>query len=289
MESIRPSSYVLPEGNWLTILDCLCERFAAITREQWLSRMERQRVFFEDGTPVTMDDQFKRGLRISYYREIPNEKEIPFYESILFMDEHLLVVDKPHFLPVSPVGEYVQQTLQARLIKALKNPELQPIHRIDRHTAGLVLFSLRKETRSAYQALFRTHAIEKTYEAIAPPMIGVSLPHTRSTRIERGDPFYLSQEVEGEINAITIIDVLSKKDDRWHYQLKPVSGKKHQLRLHMAALGAPLVNDPLYPTIRHEEADNYTRPLQLLASEVRFIDPITNDARYFKTQLRLQE
>ncbi len=287
MYPIRPSRFVLPAGGWLTVLDCLTDQFSGVSREQWISRFERGRVITEQGAALSVDAPYHRGLKIAYYREIPDEKEIPFYEIILYQDDDLLVVDKPHFLPVTPVGGYVLQTLQARLIKRFENPEIQPVHRIDRHTAGLVLFSLRKESRNAYQALFREHRIEKRYEAIAPALTDVQFPHKRMSRIVRGEPFYLSQEVEGEINAISVIDVLKKKQAHWHYQLQPISGKKHQLRLHMAALGAPILNDPLYPVVCHEEADNYAKPLQLLASEIRFTDPLTQEIRYFKSKLAL--
>ena len=287
MNPIRPSRFVLPAGGWLTVLDCLTDQFTGVSREEWMSRFERGRVITEQGDALSVDAPYQRGLKIAYYREIPNEKEIPFYETVLYQDEHLLVVDKPHFLPVTPVGEYVLQTLQARLIQTFANPEIQPVHRIDRHTAGLVLFSLRKESRNAYQALFRDHLIKKRYQAIAPPLPQLTLPHQRASRIVRGEPFYLSQEVEGEVNAISIIDVIERGSDHWLYQLDPVSGKKHQLRLHMAALGAPILNDPLYPQIQHEIADDYTRPLQLLASEIQFVDPISGESHYFKTSFKL--
>ncbi len=284
---LKPCTFVLPHGHWPTVLDCLCDSFPAIHRQHWLSRFERELVLDNHRQPIRHDRPHQTGLRIYYFREIANEKEIPFYESILYMDEHLLVADKPHFLPVTPSGDYVSQTLLSRLIARFQNPELQPLHRIDRHTAGLVLFSVQKKTRGLYQALFRDQKIDKCYEAIAPALPQLSFPHTRATRIVRGDPFFLSQEVDGEVNAQTIIDVIEQRGDLCRYALQPVSGKKHQLRLHMAALGAPICNDALYPVVNDAIADDYEKPLQLLASDVTFVDPLSGAPRYFKSELRL--
>lgn len=284
---LKPCTFVLPHGHWPTVLDCLCDSFPAIHRQHWLSRFERELVLDNHRQPIRHDRPHQTGLRIYYFREIANEKEIPFYESILYMDEHLLVADKPHFLPVTPSGDYVSQTLLSRLIARFQNPELQPLHRIDRHTAGLVLFSVQKKTRGLYQVLFRDQKIDKCYEAIAPALSQLSFPHTRATRIVRGDPFFLSQEVDGEVNAQTIIDVIEQRGDLCRYALQPVSGKKHQLRLHMAALGAPICNDALYPVVNDAIADDYEKPLQLLASEVTFVDPLSGTPRYFKSELRL--
>ena len=132
----QASTLYLPPGNWSTVLDCLCEHFSAISREQWLDRIARGRVLDGQGQPIALDLPYKEGLRIHYFREVPDEKPIPVLESILYADEHLVVADKPHFLPVTPAGEYVEQTLLRRLIRRLDNPHLVPLHRIDRHTAG---------------------------------------------------------------------------------------------------------------------------------------------------------
>ena len=172
----QASTLYLPPGSWLTVLDCLCEHFSAIGREQWLDRMARGRVLDGHGMPIALDLPYKEGLRIHYFREVPDEKPIPVVESILYADEHLVVADKPHFLPVTPAGEYVEQTLLRRLIRRLDNPHLVPLHRIDRHTAGLVMFSANPQSRSAYQSLFPTRQIEKRYEAIAPALPELTFP-----------------------------------------------------------------------------------------------------------------
>lgn len=285
---IQPSTLVLPPGPWETLLDCLCDRFSRIDRAQWLDRFTRGLVLDAEQRPLCVTTPHRAGLKIFYYREIKDEQPLPVQESIIYQDEHILVADKPHFLPVIPSGEYVSQTLLARLIARTGNSELQPLHRIDRHTAGLVLFAQRKETRGRYQTLFSEQRISKSYEAIAPPLPELEFPYVRSSRIVRGEPFFLSAEVAGTVNARTRITVIEKSSDLWHYRLEPISGKKHQLRLHMAALGAAIQNDPFYPQVDNGNVDNLDRPLQLLARELCFCDPLNGEKRHFRSQLSLR-
>ena len=240
----RPSTLHLPAGDWRTVLDCLCDHFPAIDRATWLDRMARGRVLDARQQPIGPQHAYRVGLRIHYFREVPNETPVPFQERILHLDEHLLVADKPHFLSVMPAGEYVEETLLARLCKRLGNPDLVPIHRIDRLTAGLVLFSVNPQSRGAYQALFRERAIHKRYEAICPPLPGLEFPLRRQLCMVPGEPFFLMREGDGEPNSETLIEVLERRDHLWRYALTPITGRKHQLRLHMATLGAGICNDP---------------------------------------------
>lgn len=284
---LQASTLYLPPGAWPTVLDCLCAHFSAISREQWLDRVARGRVLDGEGKPIAADLAYKEGLRIHYFREVPNEAPIPVLETILYADAHLVVADKPHFLPVTPAGEYVEQTLLRRLIRRLDNPDLVPLHRIDRHTAGLVLFSANKQTRSAYQALFPTRQIDKRYEAIAPALPGLEFPRVHKTRLVEGSPFFRMQEGPGDSNTETRIEVIERNGPLWRYALYPVTGKKHQLRVHMAALGAGICNDPFYPDVLPDAADDFDRPLKLLAQALSFNDPLTGEPRSFKSQLTL--
>jgi tRNA pseudouridine32 synthase/23S rRNA pseudouridine746 synthase len=284
----QASTLYLPPGSWATVLDCLCAHFAAISREQWLDRITRGRVLDARGAPIDLDLPYREGLRIHYFREVPNETPIPVVETILYADEHLVVADKPHFLPVTPAGEYVEQTLLRRLIRRLGNPDLVPLHRIDRHTAGLVLFSANKQTRSAYQSLFPTRQIEKRYEAIAAALPGMDFPRVHKTRLVDGEPFFRMQEGPGPSNTETRIEICERNGDLWRYGLYPVTGKKHQLRVHMAALGAGICNDPFYPDVIKVEVDDYNRPLKLLAQGLRFDDPLTGEPRFFESGIKLQ-
>ncbi|MDA0424206.1 RluA family pseudouridine synthase [Stutzerimonas frequens] len=286
----RPSTLHLPAGDWRTVLDCLCDHFPAIDRATWLDRMARGRVLDARQQPIGPQHAYRVGLRIHYFREVPNETPVPFQERILHLDEHLLVADKPHFLSVMPAGEYVEETLLARLCKRLGNPDLVPIHRIDRLTAGLVLFSVNPQSRGAYQALFRERAIHKRYEAICPALPHLQFPLRRQLRMVPGEPFFLMREGDGEPNSETLIEVLERRDRLWRYALTPITGRKHQLRLHMASLGAGICNDPFYPQLlprEERDQDNYSRPLKLLARGLRFRDPLSGEPREFESRLQL--
>ncbi|MGF6693773.1 tRNA pseudouridine32 synthase/23S rRNA pseudouridine746 synthase [Metapseudomonas resinovorans] len=286
--SIRPSTLHLPQGDWSTVLDCLCARFPAIPRETWLERMAGGKVTDAEGNPLSPEHPYQEALRVHYFREVKGEKAIPFEESVLHIDEHLVVADKPHFLPVMPAGEYVEETLQARLTRRLGNPHLVPLHRIDRHTAGLVLFSANPASRNIYHALFRDREIHKRYEAIAPALPSLDFPLLRETRLGKSEPFFRMQEVEGEPNTRTRLDVLDKNGEFWRYDLYPITGKQHQLRVHLAALGAPICNDGFYPELTDKgEPDDYQRPLKLLARSLAFNDPISGEPRCFESRLSL--
>lgn len=246
-----------------------------------------------DGRVLMPEMPYRTGDEILYYREVATERVIPFEETVLHVDEHLLVADKPHFLPVTPAGAFVTETLLARLSRRLDQSGvgsrgLVPLHRIDRGTAGLVLFSTNPETRADYQALFREHRITKHYRALAPALPGLTFPSIRNTRLVTGDPFFRMQEIDGRANSETGIDVLTRDGDTWCYALAPITGRKHQLRVHMAALGAPILNDPFYPQLMPDGEDDFARPLKLLAQSLQFIDPITGAVRRFSSRFMLQ-
>ncbi|WP_312931513.1 pseudouridine synthase [Pseudomonas sp.] len=283
---LQASTLCLPPGDWPTVLDCLCDHFKAVSREQWLDRFARGRVLSAQGQPLTADHAYRRGLRIHYFREVPEEKPIPVQEQILFQDEHLVVADKPHFLPVTPTGEYVEQTLLRRLIRRLDNPHLVPLHRIDRHTAGLVLFSCNPQSRGLYQRLFPERRIDKGYQAIAAALPQHAFPLVHCSRLEHGEPFFRMHEVAGTPNSETHAQVLEKNGEWWRYGLSPVTGKTHQLRVHMAALGAAIRHDPFYPDLRNGQ-DDYQQPLKLLAHSLRFDDPLGAGERRFQSQIAL--
>lgn len=277
----------LPPGAWATVLDALCARFPSIDRATWLDRFARGRVLDVAGQPLAVDAAYRVGMEIRYFREVWDEPVIPFQIVVLHVDEHLVVVDKPHFLPVTPAGGFVRQTVLARLVEQFGNRELVPLHRIDRATAGLVLFSADPATRAQYQALFRERRIDKRYEALAQPLPHLSFPHVRRSRLERGEPFFRMTEVEGDANSETRMEVIEKGTKVWHYALEPVTGRKHQLRVHMAALGAPISNDGFYPTLQAPAPDDHDRPLKLLAKSLSFRDPLDDRPRRFDSALTL--
>jgi tRNA pseudouridine32 synthase / 23S rRNA pseudouridine746 synthase len=295
---VGPSVVGLPkddQSQWRTITDFLADRFPAIPRTTWLQRMADGDVEDEFGTPVTPERLYHGHIRVYYYRDLEVEPHIPFDEVILHQDEHLIVVDKPHFLPVTPSGKYLQETVLVRLKRKLNLDNLVPIHRIDRDTAGLVLFSVQPATRNAYQALFRDRAVHKTYEAIAPWRTDLTFPLTRHSRIvedtSEGRGFMTQTEVEATpnapLNALTHIDVLEVKGNLASYQLIPVTGKRHQLRVHMHALSIPIQGDGIYPVLTPEGQVDYENPLQLLAKSIEWVDPISGEVRRFESRRSL--
>jgi len=266
------------------MLDCLCDRFPTIARTQWLDRMARGRVRDAEGRALDATHPHRTGMTVRYFREVADETPIPFEETVLHVDKDLLVVDKPHFLPVTPAGNHVEHTLLARLARRFDHPDLVPLHRIDRATAGLVLFSTRRQTRARYQALFRERRIDKRYLAIAPALPELCFPLQRRSRLVRGTPFFRMQEIDGVPNAQTHVDVLQREGALWHYALQPITGRKHQLRVHMAALGAGIVGDDWYPELSSEDIagrHGFEHPLKLLAHILAFDDPLTGRPRRF--------
>lgn len=286
---VSPSLVALPAGPWPTVLDFLAERLPAVARDEWQARLLAGEVLHEDGTPVAHTAPFRHGQRLYYYRHLAHEPELPEHEALLFEDEHLLVVDKPHFMPVTPTGRYVQQSLLVRLKRATGCEALSPVHRIDRETAGLVLLAKRAQDRNAYQALFRERQVDKVYEAVAGYLPDLPLPNVHRSRMEEDERFFRMREVAGEPNSETGVALLQAAGERALYRLAPVTGKRHQLRVHMLALGRPILGDQFYPEVLRgpDEPEDFAQPLQLLAREIGFTDPITGQARHFASQRRL--
>lgn len=282
------STVHLPQGPWDTLLDSLCAQFPRVSRAEWRARLQRGRVLDSEGRPLAEDAPHRAGMRVHYFREVDAEPPVPEDIAILHADATLVVADKPHFLPVTPSGPWVEHTLLAQLRRRLDNPHLVPLHRIDRHTAGVVLLSADPASRDAYMALFRERRVDKRYEALAPPLPQLQLPHVRHSRLCRGEPFFRMREAPGTANSETRIDVLERGRTQWRYALTPVTGRKHQLRVHMAALGAPIINDPFYPWLQPEGPDDPARPLQLLARSLAFTDPVSGERREWRSRRVLE-
>jgi tRNA pseudouridine32 synthase/23S rRNA pseudouridine746 synthase len=287
-DGVAPSYLYLPEGDWPDLLSFLIERFPDVTEATWRERMARNDVVDSDGNVLQPGSRFKRGLRIFYYRELDMpETPIPFKEEILHLDQHLVVVDKPHFLPMIPTGRFLHETLLVRLKKTLGEQDLTPIHRLDRETAGVVIFSRNAASRGAYQSMFQKRVIEKEYEALAPRLHDVEFPFTYRSRMVDGDKFFIMKEEAGEPNSETLIDVIEHRGELTLYRLFPHTGRKHQLRLHLASLGVPILNDAFYPVALPCKQDDVSQPLQLLARAIRFIDPISGEQREFRSRRTL--
>ena len=288
IEGVGPSCVALPAGPWKTVMDFFMERYPRVDFATWTARMAKGQVVDETGRRLNSASAYRMGACIFYYREPSCEKPIPFIERVIYQDEHILVADKPHFLPVIPAGRFLHETLLVRLRKQGKLEELVPLHRLDRETAGVVLFSLNRKTRGLYSSLFQDRKIRKLYEALAPaPSNLLSFPLTRRSRIVRGEPFFRMKEAAGEPNSETNIEVLEQSDSVTLYQLIPITGKKHQLRVHLSALGIAIINDALYPCANFEMEDDFSEPLKLLAKSISFKDPLSGEERYFKSDGKL--
>ncbi len=291
MTAIAPataSRVVVPAGAPVRLLDFLCQRFPRIERALWHQRLLQARVLDQWLQPFAPDASCHTGQVVYYFRELQQEPQVPFVEQILFENEQLLVIDKPHFLATAPVGNYVEQTALRRLQRRTGLDELVPAHRLDRLTAGVLLFCKQPQHRDAYQALFRQQQTDKLYEALAAPLPQLAFPHTRRSRILNDDQhFFRSKEVVGEANSETRIELLQAGTDYWHYRLHPLTGRKHQLRVHMNALGAPILGDDFYPQPQQRAADDFSQPLQLLARSLAFTDPVTGQRLYFESRRQL--
>ena len=284
---------VAPSYLWITedrpggMLAFLEERFAEVGGPSWAERLARGDVVDARGERLDAASHVRQGMRIWYYRELDEETPIPFEERILFRDEHLLVVDKPHFVPMIPTGRFLRETLLVRLKRKLDLPHLTPIHRLDRETAGVLIFSHNPQSRGAYQSMFQKRVVSKVYEALAGPIEGRDFPFTYRSRMQDAEQFFVSEEVVGEPNSETLIELIERRGDVCHYRLHPHTGRKHQLRLHLSKLGAPILNDAFYPVALPCKGDDFSAPLQLLARSIAFDDPLSGAPRRFDSGFRL--
>ncbi|HAW94295.1 MULTISPECIES: pseudouridine synthase [unclassified Arsukibacterium] len=284
----QASEITLPAINdgWDTVLQFLCSRFPFISEAVWRERMAAGKVYWFSGDTVTPVTPFLPSKRLCYYREVAAEPVIPLTHHIIFQNEHIIVADKPHFLPVTPGGDYVNECLLARLQHDTGSADIVPVHRLDRDTAGLVLFSVNPDSRAAYYQLFSHGAIEKQYQAVArltAALWQADLPqhwHIEN-RIEKSQPRFINAIVAGEVNAVSDITLVAKDGGLGMFELTPQSGKTHQLRLHMLSLGMPILYDNYYPQLLPKQPPQFATPLQLLAKQLSFTDPVSGQPYHF--------
>ncbi len=295
-----------------SVLDFLTNRFPSIARHIWEARIISGKILTEQQSPVGLDTPYTPRGRLYYFREVEEEPSIPFTENIIFRNDDLLVACKPHFLPVIPAGPYVDECLLNRLKKRTGNHDLSPINRIDRETAGLVLFSLNKKTRGLYQKLFMNRRVKKTYSAVTryPGIRGEDRGrennaaenrkignqtignggienHIVEDRLIPGEPWFRMKSVDGKPNARTNISLVGVRKNKALFELSPITGKKHQLRLHLSNLGFPILNDRYYPNLLPKKELDFTAPLQLLAKKIQFYDPISSRTVTYESERRL--
>lgn len=271
-----------------SILDFLVKRFPNIERATWEKRIVEGKILDDSGAPITGVTPFIPQKRIFYYREVAEEPLIPLQEEVLFQNDELLVVCKPPFLPVIPSGPYVNECLLSRLRRKTGNSNLVPIHRIDRETSGLVLFSVNQQTRGLYGGLFRDGRIKKTYEALSKvTQCPSEVNWTVENRLENAEPWFRSKVVPGVVNARSRIELADYKNNRARFLLYPSTGKKHQLRVHMSGLGFRIMNDRYYPELLPKQDVDLDNPLQLIARSVQFTDPVSGRGMEFETTRKL--
>ena len=292
-DGVSASRVAVTPGPWRDVADFLCQRLPRV--HDWPVRLAAGQVLQADGRPVAADAPCRPGAVLWYWRVLPPEPRIPFELEVLHQDEHLVAVDKPHFLPVIPRGRYLQETVLVRLKRLLGLPDLVPMHRLDRETAGVLLFTVQPASRHAYQSLWSTRAVRKVYEAVAPWREGLSFPMTLQHRLQEpcDERFMQMQVVPGEPNAHTQVELIARLSAGGaHYRLHPLTGRKHQLRAQMSAVGLPLRGDRIYPQLQPEPAPggqpDFREPLQLLARSIAFTDPLSGAERCFTSQRRLQ-
>ncbi|MGB3762085.1 MAG: pseudouridine synthase [Ornithinimicrobium sp.] len=276
------------DGSWSSVFDFVAERIGADrdpARLQALqTRLDADEVVLGDGTPITRDTAYQRGGSVYLYRDVRAELDVPFPLTVLYQDDSILVVDKPHFLATMPRGRHVQQTVVTRVRRDLGFPDAVPAHRLDRLTAGVLVLTLRPEVRSSYQLLFAQRKVAKTYLAVAPTRPALREPVKIRNRLLKERGHLQARVVPGEPNAETEVMLLREHDSLSTYRLVPTTGRTHQLRVHCADLGIPIVGDPLYPTLIDVRPDDFSTPLRLLAHRLEFVDPLTGEKRTFTSE-----
>jgi len=272
-----------------TILEYLIAHFPHIHAETWRERFLDGKVMLEDGSALTAQSPYQHGVTVLYSREVVQEPGSTAEAGILFQDSNILVADKPHGMVVTPAGDHVERSLLAQLQRRTGLTELAPVHRLDRETAGIVLFTVRTKARGPYHLLFSSRSVVRGYLAVAK--LGNAANQKEwdvRNKLEEGDPWYRRRiaEEDGTLpNAFTRIELLESRNETGLFRLLPQTGKKHQLRVHMASIGCPIVGDLLYPEVRIDMDSG--SPLQLLAHRLSFVDPLSGEPRSFTSTQKL--
>jgi tRNA pseudouridine32 synthase / 23S rRNA pseudouridine746 synthase len=291
-DGVSASRVAVAAGPWATVLEFLRVRLPAA--DDWPQRLAAGEVLDAEGRAVAADTPARPGLLLWYWRCPPPEWPVPEAVEVVYQDSTIVVADKPHFMPVTPGGRHLHETVLVKLKRQLGLDTLSPVHRLDLETAGLVLFTVDPAVRPAYHALMREQCVHKVYEAVAPWRAELPWPLLHHSRLEEqeGERFMQMRTVQGEANATTRIELIARLGKQLaHYRLTPITGRKHQLRAHLNELGMPIVGDRIYPRLWPEPRDrapDFSHPLQLLARELHFDDPVNGQRRCFVSRRRLE-
>ena len=271
---------------WVSMRDFLLDRLPAAAP---VAEMFAAGEFVDQtGLAWTGEENYRPNAFVWFHRSLAPEPFVPFPIEVLDADARIVVVDKPHFLATTPRGTHVSESVLVRLRGSLGLPDLAAAHRLDRLTAGVLVLTVNREHRAAYAGLFQTHVVRKSYEALAPFDPTLEFPRRVVNRIEKRRGSLQAQVVPGEPNSETLVELVETRGRYARYRLTPTSGKTHQLRVHLAALGLPIVGDPLYPSVLDVDADDFTSPLQLVARRLSFTDPIDQTPREYTSRFALE-
>ncbi|PRY31612.1 tRNA pseudouridine32 synthase / 23S rRNA pseudouridine746 synthase [Umezawaea tangerina] len=280
---LDPARLRMPaEGPWTTLRDHLVDRLPKVDPARIDTMLRESRIVDMDG-PLAPGAPFVPNSSVWFHRDLPDEVAVPFEIGVVHRDDDLLVVDKPHFLATIPRGKHVVETALVRLRRELDLPDLVPAHRLDRVTAGLIMFIVNPARRGAYQTMFRDRVVHKEYEAIAPHDPALELPRTVRSHIVKEKGVITARELDAPPNSETLVELVEHRDGLGRYRLLPRTGRTHQLRLHMNGLGVPILGDDFYPVLTETALDDYRKPLQLLAKVLSFTDPVSGRPRRFES------
>lgn len=269
------------------------------TMQSWLSQklgefidvdefIREQRFVYASGEAVQSGDAYRQSTPIWFHRDLPDETPVPGDMPIVYRDDRIIVIDKPPFLSSIPRGKHILESAVVKLRAQVDLPELTPAHRLDRVTSGLLLFTTERRWRGAYQTVFQQRIAHKVYHALAATDESRTWPVTVKNHLVKHEGTHRVQVIDdAPANAISTIDVQRVLGESSIYRLTPLTGKTHQLRQHMLSLGLPIQGDPLYPVERAVALDDFTDPLQLLAAELSFTDPVDGSTRHFRSSRSL--
>ena len=281
-----PDTHEGGEPPWATMREFLMQRLPA--RAMVPDMLEAGEFVDQAGLPLTGEEPYRRHTFVWFHRALSTETPVPFPLDVLEQTDRFVVVDKPHFLATTPRGAHVTETALVKLRVALDLPELAPAHRLDRLTAGVLVFTKSRVHRGAYAGVFQSGGANKTYDALAPFDPALEFPRTIVGRIEKRRDSLQAELVEGEPNTETLVEIEEVRGNYARYRLTPTTGKTHQLRVHMASLGLPILGDSLYPKVMDVAPDDFTAPLQLIARRLRFTDPIDKTPRDYVSRYKLR-
>lgn len=282
---IRTPQVVTGAAPWTTLRAHLHDRLTKVDNLRIDAMLTAGNYVDDAGDPFPIDAPFVPDQVIWFHRDLPDEVRVPFDIEVLHADDRIVVVDKPHFLATIPRGQHIVQTVLVRMRAELDLPALAPAHRLDRATAGVLMLTTERRWRGNYQNVFRDRLAHKTYLAVAACRDDLTFPSTVRSHIVKERGVLQAQEFDDRPpNSQSLVELVERRGKRALYRITPRTGRTHQIRLHMARLGVPILNDPFYPLIIDVPRDDFRAPLQLLAESLSFQDPIDGSTRQFVTR-----